>query len=207
MKENTSSNELENRDVWMELHSGTDFYFTTNMQTLISKIKVEDVAHALSLICRYNGHSKRFYSVGEHTIVLAKYIERNGGTARECLTALCHDNSEYLIGDKVTPLKRLMPEFCVYEETLHEASARKFGTIWPHPNWIKEIDTRVLKDERAQIMRPSGNTWGIDKLEALGVKLMPIRGRFPFLIKMKWLSLHKKYTKKILKEEGFLYPA
>ena len=41
-------------------------------------IRIEDIAHALSMICRGNGHVKTFYSVGEHCINCAAEAEARG---------------------------------------------------------------------------------------------------------------------------------
>ena len=60
---------------------------------------IEDIAHALSLICRGNGHVKTFFSVGQHCINCAKEAEARGLSARMVLACLLHDASECYLSD------------------------------------------------------------------------------------------------------------
>jgi hypothetical protein len=54
---------------------------------------------------------------------------------------------------------------------------------------IKEADSRILVDEREQVVGRSENNWGIDHLEPLGVELT---GKEPFLVKAMYLDLHAR---------------
>jgi hypothetical protein len=45
--------------------SGAKFYID---ECNVSEIPIEDIAHALSFNCRFNGHTSRFYSVAEHCV-------------------------------------------------------------------------------------------------------------------------------------------
>ena len=89
-------------------------------------VDIEDIAHSLSMICRYNGHCRDFYSVAEHSvmveamgsqILLRREAERNSGKfsappkptseiVQQSLALLLHDAAEAYIGDLTTPLKR-----------------------------------------------------------------------------------------------------
>jgi len=71
-------------------------------------ICIEDIAHALSNICRYNGHTRNFYSVAEHC-VRASYL-----TVGKPLINLLHDSAEAYVGDMVSPHKRNMFYFNPY---------------------------------------------------------------------------------------------
>jgi len=137
-------------DGWIELGSGLPFYFGAEPPQLASMMLVEDIAQSLSRLCRYNGHTKRHYSVAEHCILMADYVDRQGGSALDCLTALHHDDAEYIIGDLPRPVKYKMPQFKELETRLDEAVAIRFETIWPMPPWLKELDARILVDERDQ---------------------------------------------------------
>lgn len=181
-------------DGWIELGSGLPFYFGAEPPQLASMMLVEDIAQSLSRLCRYNGHTKRHYSVAEHCILMADYVDRQGGSALDCLTALHHDDAEYIIGDLPRPVKYKMPQFKELEARLDEAVAIRFGTIWPMPPWLKELDARILVDERDAVMRPSGNEWGTDSLERMNVRFMPIRGRIAWCMRRMWLARHKRYA-------------
>lgn len=78
-------------------------------------IILEDIAHALANICRFNGHSKRFYSVAEHSLNVMNIVASgpNLSTARMKLTALLHDASEAYLCDISRPLK-CRSEFAFY---------------------------------------------------------------------------------------------
>lgn len=69
-----------------------------------------DLAHALSLVCRFNGHCAWHYSVAQHSLLVAYIIEKEGGTPEEQLAGLLHDGTEAYISDLTRPLKLLLIE-------------------------------------------------------------------------------------------------
>ena len=69
-----------------------------------------DLAHALSLVCRFNGHCAHHYSVAQHSLLVAYIIEKDGGTPEEQLAGLLHDGTEAYISDLTRPLKLLLIE-------------------------------------------------------------------------------------------------
>ena len=69
-----------------------------------------DLAHALSLVCRFNGHCAHHYSVAQHSLLVAYIIEKEGGTREEQLAGLLHDGTEAYISDLTRPLKLLLIE-------------------------------------------------------------------------------------------------
>lgn len=154
-------------DGWIETYTGQQFHFA-NPQP--SEIHIEDIAHALSLLCRYNGHTKRFYSVAEHSILISQWLLFNGYEDL-ALTGLLHDGAEAYIGDMPRPIKVTMPEFKRLEERIDRAVSLRFGTAYPFPPIVKELDTRILVDERKQVMNPSPNKWGTDDLEGISVEM------------------------------------
>ncbi len=188
----TKTETYQVKEGWVELVSGTRFYFESPTDDMIHP---EDVAHSLSKLCRYNGHTKRFYSVAEHACVMSDWvIKQPWATPRDGLTALHHDDPEYIIGDLITPIKVTMPQFKKLEIVLSQALAHRFMTEWPFPDWIKETDNRIIKDERRSIMNLSINEWGIEDLEPLNVKFMPISGRSSKLMAWQWMRRHKRLS-------------
>ena len=79
---------------------------------------IADIAHALSLICRGNGHVKTFWSVGEHCICCAKEAKARGLSDRMVLACLLHDASECYMSDVPSPFKKKLPEYNEREERL-----------------------------------------------------------------------------------------
>jgi len=117
-------------------------------------ITIEDVAHALSQICRYGGHTRRFYSVAEHSLWVSYNVPPE--IARE---ALMHDAGEAYVGDVVRPIK-YATSFAAYREIearVDLACRDAFGLRSDPAVWaaIKEIDDRMIIDEAAELMTPN----------------------------------------------------
>ena len=90
-------------------------------------IDLRDIAHALGNICRFGGHSRRYYSVAEHSILVASLVPE---PLR--LPALLHDAAEAYLGDIITPIKRWTT---IYVEA-HNASPH----CWRDDNCISEFE-------------------------------------------------------------------
>ena len=118
-------------------------------------IKIEDIAHALSQICRYTGHTKEFYSVGYHTLLAYDLARKHGHSDRVLLLILMHDFSEYVLGDVSRPLKDLLPEYKVLEEKMMDCIYRAFD-VAPPDMWenaiIKYYDNALLACEVYEYM-------------------------------------------------------
>lgn len=71
----------------------------------VSNIKIEDIAHNLSRICRWNGLPYDFMSVAEHCTRVANRVP-----FEYQLGALLHDSEESILGDNITPLKDVIPQ-------------------------------------------------------------------------------------------------
>lgn len=89
-------------------------------------IRIEDIAHALSMLCRGNGHVKTFWSVGQHCICCAREAAARGLSNRMVLACLLHDASECYMSDVPTPFKNELPEYQEQEEHLLGIIYEKF---------------------------------------------------------------------------------
>ena len=136
-------------------------------------ICIEDIAHQLSMICRYGGATSRFYSVAEHSVFVALNTP-----LKHRLAALMHDSAEAYVGDVVRPLKYL-PTFAAYREVeanIERVIAAKYGFDLPLADCIKQADARITHDEREIFLEPQVWTpeeearWGVVG-EPLGVQL------------------------------------
>ena len=118
----------------------------------IEDINIQDIAHALSHLCRFGGHTKRFYSVAQHSMTCAKIAP----DALK-LTALLHDASEAYLLDIPTPIKQLLPAYKVMEDRFQALIAKKFGLVYPFPQEIHDIDRLMLEVEWNDLMIRSGD--------------------------------------------------
>lgn len=107
---------------------------------------IKEIAHALSNICRYTGHTNGFYSVAEHSVLVSRIVPKE-----LALCGLLHDASEAFLGDVSSPLKALLPEYKKIEQSVESAIARHFGIPFPFPPEIKEADNRMYWKERQGI--------------------------------------------------------
>ena len=112
---------------------------------------IEDIAHALSLQCRFNGHCSDFYSVAEHSLRVSRLVEWLGNTRDVVMTALLHDAAEAYIGDIVSPLKKELPDFTSIERVVESAIAERFSLLYPFPEVVHRIDKEVLSLEFATL--------------------------------------------------------
>jgi uncharacterized protein len=131
---------------YSQLLSNGEYYEFYHPERAVYDIEV--IAHALSNLCRFNGHGL-FYSVAQHS-VLASQLVHSGWR----MGALMHDAAEAFIGDVTRGLKH-MPEMALYrriEDRVEADIARRFGLVWPWPPEVKDADNFALAVERRDIM-------------------------------------------------------
>lgn len=154
---------------WMQTWTGRQFY---PLAPRAEDIDPLDIAHALSQICRYGGHTDFHYSVAEHCLLMASVAE-----PEDKLWALLHDATEAYVGDMVRPLKLSMPQYRAAEDNVMRAVAERFGLAFHDPATadmpasVKEMDMRICLTERAIVMGPKPTSWREDGLEPLPVKV------------------------------------
>jgi uncharacterized protein len=107
-------------------------------------ISIEDIAHSLSHICRFNGHTDGHYSVAQHCVLMSELPHLPKHLR---LTALLHDAAEAYLGDVVRPLKHLLPEYMKIEEHMERVIANAFLLEYPFPTEIKDADQDMLNRE------------------------------------------------------------
>lgn len=102
-------------------------------------VRINDIAHALSHICRWGGHCREFYSVAEHSLILSYHVSHP-------LWGLLHDATEAYVGDMARPFKAMMPAFSEVE-ALWEAAVREAFGLPPMPPDVKTQDLRLAVTE------------------------------------------------------------
>lgn len=121
----------------------------------VNQIELEDIAHALSLTCRANGHFVRFFSVAQHCINCANEAKARGLSARIQLACLLHDASEAYISDITRPVKEALPEYRTIEENLQGIIYNKYliRPLSDHErSEVKQIDDDMLLCEFDALM-------------------------------------------------------
>lgn len=110
--------------------------------SLVDDVCIEDIAHSLSNVCRFNGHTIEFYSVAQHSIMVALW-----SPIEFALWGLLHDASEAYLGDMARPLKyntTMGAAFLGEEEMLLQKIAVLFSLAWPIPEGVRQADTWML---------------------------------------------------------------
>lgn len=109
-------------------------------------ISLLDVAHALSRLCRFTGHTPRHYSVAEHSVRCWRVAASMGASITEQRAVLMHDAHEAYIGDMSSPLKRCV-ETQRFEKKHKQAMALRFKLPLKDPVLVHEIDLALLATE------------------------------------------------------------
>jgi hypothetical protein len=131
------------------------------------EVRIDDIAHHLSLLCRYNGACAVMYSVAQHSVLVSRIVP-----LEHALWGLMHDAAEAYVGDMVRPLKKMLPAYAEIEERVMRAIAKRFELPWPEPPEIKIADDRVLMTEQRDLMGPSPAPWR-DSGEPLEERISP----------------------------------
>lgn len=169
---------------WMQTHSGKAFWPEHPEQHKFCPV---DIATALSRQPRYGGHTRRFYSVAEHTMILCDFAYDEYEDPQMAYWTLHHDDSEAYLGDMPNPLKVLCPDYKALEKKCESALQDHFRLRMP--DHIKSLDYRILLDEKKSLMGREPAPWNVDGVP-LGVRLWEWRGRFPGYLKWQWLRRH-----------------
>lgn len=153
-------------------------------------IAIADIAHSLSLQCRFNGHCARFESVAEHSCYVHDYVLEciTGSTKVRlyALAALLHDASESYLCDIPRPLKPQLAEYAEIEHKVQAAIFERYGVSISDEQYvrIKSADNAVLKAEAQQLMATCGEQWGFGDVRAANIKIRcwsPTKAKRQFL--------------------------
>ena len=106
-------------------------------------VAIEDIASALSKVCRFAGHVNEFYSVAQHAVNASWIVP-----PEHAFTALMHDTAEAFTNDIPTPLKVAIPAFRELETIIESAMAERFGFEYPLPPEVKLADLQMLALEK-----------------------------------------------------------
>lgn len=105
----------------------------------VELVNILDIAHALARACRFNGHTKEFYSVAQHSVWVSERVP-----VEHRLAALLHDGSEAYLADIPSPIKRHFTQYHGIEDNVMQAIAKKFNFQYPLHDLIKKADKEAL---------------------------------------------------------------
>ena len=176
------------RGEWLRTVSGRRFYPGDPQP---DEIDIEDIAHALSRVCRFGGHIEDHYSVAQHSVLVSEAVEASLGASLPhpmiCVWGLLHDASEAYLGDVVWPLKR-QPELAGYkvvEARVMRTVCQRFSLPFDEPELVKACDLRLLATEKRDLIgsgsaskeagaaRDRTGPWHSDIVKPLATRIMP----------------------------------
>ena len=169
------------RGDWIMTASGRPFW---PLDPSVDDVAIEDIAHHLSNLCRFTGAVRSFYSVAQHSVLVARRLTEsvamNGGDwhtrAVAGLYGLLHDASEAYLIDIPRPLKHA-PDFAPYRrvETLVQGVVYEaFGlAAADEPAMLKAIDRQMLRTEQRDLMPPPAFDERRDDVEPYGWRIVP----------------------------------
>ena len=128
----------------LQTRSGIQYY---PLDPRASEVRLRDIAHSLSMLCRYNGHCNGFYSVAEHSVLVSQQVP-----PEHALSALLHDATETYCSDVPRPLKVDLVGYAEIEHRNWLAIACKFGLDPAMHESIHVADNAVLLAEKQQIV-------------------------------------------------------
>lgn len=131
--------------------SGKHFDYL-NAQT--DDVDIEDIATALSNICRFAGHLPEFYSVAQHSVLCSQIVP-----PEYAFEALMHDAAEAYCQDIPAPLKRLLPDYRRIESLVDDLIRSKFGLPLHQSDLVKYADLTMLATERRDLELDDGTPW------------------------------------------------
>ena len=166
----------DERGAFVTTYSGVKFFVE---DCNIAEVPIEDIAHALAMNCRFNGHLDQFYSVAQHSVIVSSLVP-----SEHRMTALLHDVSEAFLPDMPRPFKQYIGGFQDYEDRIDRAVADTYGTTYPLPESVKYIDKNIVRDE-AEAMYRVPPDW-ITYYESVAgkewfMKLTPMQAKMYFL--------------------------
>lgn len=193
---------------WMSLPNGAAFDLIDFKHDL-KGWTFKHVARQLGNIARFNGATKSFYSVAQHSVLVSKYVEELGGNHLAQAYGLLHDAHEIIVGDVPTPLKRYYQRQWGngYDRLVAEAD-RVIYTLFELPveppdhivEMVKKADMIALVAERFALM-PKRYSWSLPPVRAAYLRrispMSPSEAAQVFSERWQWLRryIHKDWSR------------
>lgn len=152
-----------------------------------SQVLIDDIAHGLAHQCRFNGQTNQFYSVAQHSVMVASILP-----PELKLAGLLHDAAEAYLGDIVQPLKGLLPNFAEIESRFANVIGERFKVDLTHNDQVKKADLIALATERRDLMPMEIVEWdSLIDVNPLGKSITPLN---PEKAKAEFIEYYLKLT-------------
>ena len=180
--------DLRRNGDWMQTYTGQQFW---PLDPRAEEVDLQDIAHALSHMCRFAGHVRTFYSVAEHCVRVS--LLAPGSDRMIALAGLLHDATEAYVVDVPRPLKRFLPGYAEIEARVARCVEQRFDLetgILDHPS-VKHWDEVLLATEaRDLIGGERAGKWHLRASALPGViePWTPERARMAFLDRFESLT-------------------
>lgn len=164
---------------WIQTYTGKQYW---PIDPRPEDVDILDIAHALSMLCRFGGHCLKFYSVAEHSVHIARWLYPRYGV-NIALIGLLHDATEAYVTDVPRPTKAHLPGYKGIEQQNWLVVAAAFNLPATEHPAVKIADKRMLTDEASQNMAVCDAEWSTTT-EPLGIELQywsPERAKGEFI--------------------------
>lgn len=176
---------------YIETFTGRKFY---PLNPRPQDVCIEDIAHALSLLCRYNGHCLIFYSVAQHSLNCA----RLASTPRMGLLCLLHDAAEAYLSDVSRPIKPHLGGYREIEEKVQASIWAGLGIAPPtaaERDQMRAVDKAMLVAEAFSVMHSQGKAWpdldGVNPALLAEAEKVPVYATDMFAVERRFLKEYK----------------
>ncbi len=138
---------------WIQTFSGLVMH---PLDSKPEEICIEDIAHALSNLCRFTGHTREFYSVAEHSVRVSWAVPHE-----QAHRGLMHDATEAYREDLPSPITRdeRLVAYRVAELELDLVIRKRFGLGGAHGQAVHDADKALLATEARDLLGPTPKTW------------------------------------------------
>lgn len=153
------------QDDYIQTYTGKHFYLINPTEDMID---IEDIAHALAMNCRFNGHVKAPISVAEHSVWVSNLVSQE-----HKLAGLMHDASEAYISDIASPFKPFLNNYKEIEDNIMKVIAKKYGFEYPlHPE-VKDADMAQLKSEARTLFKTYPDWADEERYDTVAIGINP----------------------------------
>lgn len=180
----------ERRGHWMQTATGKQYW---PIDPRPEDVCIEDIAHALGMICRYGGHCLDFYSVAEHSVYVSQLVPQE-----HALVALLHDAAEAYCCDIPRPLKIDLLGYKEIEERNWRAICDAFALNPELPQCVHDADVAMLFAERKAVMAPTLSPledWGMGLKTPINADRIRIFAHMPGRASLMFLNRFHELTK------------